>query len=215
MIVGANSVPLQQTGIERPAPARAQAETSVPDEAGDALARLDNFVESAALSRKAFAEDRLAHLKEQMNTLSLFNLAPGFLVGHTARMARELESAATDFAASFKTLAGLEQQADTQVPATSADAAEPPERVVPKAYLDVLAEDTPVIARMSSEDAETAASFMNTAYLLRGVVEMMTDDSKDSASVRWSADSARDSTARVTNIMARLEGPSAFSKVYW
>lgn len=215
MIVGANSFTVQRTSVERPAVARTPAEILSADEPSDALSRLDNFVESAAQSRKAFAEDRLAHLKEQMNTLSLFNLAPGFLVGHTARMAKELEAAATDFASAFKTLAGLEQPASTQDPAASADASVPPERSVPKAYLDILSEDAPVIARMSAEDAETAASFMNTAYQLRNVVEMMADDSKDSASVRWNADSARDSTARVSDIMTRLEGPSAFNKVYW
>ena len=55
-----------------------------------------------------------------MNTLALFNLAPGFLAGHSARMAKELESAATDFAASFKTLAdlGLKPELD---PATAAE----------------------------------------------------------------------------------------------
>jgi len=211
MIVGANSFTVQRTSVERPAPASAPAEILSADEPSDALSRLDNFVESAAQSRKAFAEDRLAHLKEQMNTLSLFNLAPGFLVGHTARMAKELEAAATDFASAFKTLAGLEQPASTQDPAASV----PPERSVPKAYLDILSDDAPVIARMSPEDAETAASFMNTAYQLRNVVELMADDSKDSASVRWSADSAKDSTARVSDIMTRLEGPSAFNKVYW
>ncbi len=215
MIVGANSFTVQKTSFERPAPASAPAENLSTDEPSDALARLDDFVESAAQSRKAFAEDRLAHLKEQMNTLALFNLAPGFLVGHTARMAKELEAAATDFASAFKTLAGLEQPASTQDLAASADATVPPERSVPKAYLDILSDDAPVIARMSPEDAETAASFMNTAYQLRNVVELMADDSKDSASVRWSADSARDSTSRVTDIMARLEGPSAFNKIYW
>jgi len=206
MIVSANLVTIQNTSVERPAPARAAADVPVQDEASDALARLDNFVESAALSRKAFAEDRLEHLKEQMNTLALFNLAPGFLVGHTARMAKELESAATDFASAFKTLAGLEQPTNME---------QATDGTVPRAYLDVLADDAPVNARLNTEDADTAASFMNTAYQLRSVVEMMSDESRDSASVRWSADSARDATSRVTNIMVRLEGPSVFNKVYW
>jgi len=206
MIVGTNTVTVQRTTVERPAPARAAADVPAQDEASDALARLDNFVESAALSRKAFAEDRLEHLKEQMNTLALFNLAPGFLVGHTARMAKELESAATDFASAFKTLAGLEQPPNME---------QATDGTVPGAYLDVLADDAPVSARLNTEDTETAASFMNTAHQLRSVVEMMSDDSRDSASVRWSADSARDATSRVTNIMVRLEGPSVFNKVYW
>lgn len=206
MIVGANLVTVQNTPLQRPTPAPAPVDVAAQDEASDALTRLDNFVESAALSRKAFAENRLEHLKEQMNTLALFNLAPGFLVGHTARMARELESAATDFASAFKTLAGLEN------PANIEQASDGP---VPRVYLDVLADDAPVSARMNSEDAETAASFMDTAYQLRGVVEMISNGSRDSASVRWSADSARGATSRVTNIMARLEGPSAFNKVFW
>ncbi|MCY0147852.1 hypothetical protein OEG84_09030 [Hoeflea sp. G2-23] len=176
------------------------------DEALDSLALLDNFVESAALGRKAFAEDRLKHLKEQMNTLSLFNLAPGFLAGHTARMAKELESAASDFASAFKTLAGLEQPAN---PGTATDGS------VPTAYLEVMDDDAPLTARMSPEDAETAASFMNTAYQLRGVVELISDDARDSANMRRSADSARNTTDHVMTIMARLEGPSVFNKTFW
>jgi len=206
MIVGANFVTVQNTTVERPAAARAPVDAPAQDEASDALAKLDNFVESAALSRKAFAEDRLKHLKEQMNTLALFNLAPGFLVGHTARMAKELESAATDFASAFKTLAGLQQPTNME---------QATDGTVPGAYLDVLADEAPASARMNPQDAETAASFMDTAYQLRGVVEMMSDESRDSASARWSADSARDATSRVTSIMARLEGPSVFNKVYW
>ena len=121
-------------------------------------------------------------------------------------MAKELESAATDFVSAFKTLAALEQ------PGNMEQASDGP---VPKAYLEILADDTPVNARLNTEDAETAASFMNTAYQLRSVVEMISDESRDSASARWSTDSARNATSRVTNIMVRLEGPSAFNKVYW
>jgi hypothetical protein len=206
MIVGANLVTIQSTTVERPAPARASVDVPAQDDASDALAKLDNFVESAALSRKAFAEDRLKHLKEQMNTLALFNLAPGFLAGHTARMAKELESAATDFASAFKTLAGLEQPTNMEQAADS---------TTPRAYLDILADDAPVNVRMNTEDAETAASFMNTAHQLRSVVEMISSESRDSARIQWSTDSAKDSTSRVGSLMARLEGPSAFNKVFW
>jgi hypothetical protein len=206
MIVGSHLVSIQSTPVERPAPARASVDTPAQDDASDALAKLDNFVESAALSRKAFAEDRLKHLKEQMNTLALFNLAPGFLAGHTARMAKELESAAIDFATAFKTLAGLEQ------PSKIEEAADNP---LPAAYLDILAETTPVSARLNTQDMETAASFMDTAYQLRSVVEMISADSPDDARLQWSTDNARDSTSHVSSIMARLEGPSGFNKVFW
>jgi len=209
MIVSATAYSLSKAAPERAMPAAAStADTSVEDATPDPLTMLDNFMESAAQSRKAFAEDRLKHLKDQMNTLALFNLAPGFLAGHSARMAKELESAATDFAASFKTLAdlGLKPELD---PATAAESSPP------LAYLDVMLNDAPASATMNAKDAETAASFMSAAYLLRGVVELMADDTRDSPGVRRNADSARDATARVTDIMARLEGPSAFNKVYW
>ncbi|MGJ8573057.1 MAG: hypothetical protein ACSHXI_20415 [Hoeflea sp.] len=206
MIVGANLVSNQTTTVERPLPARASTVVPAQNEATDPLAALDNFVESAALSRKAFAEDRLNHLKEQMNTLALFNLAPGFLAGHTARMAKELESAATDFATAFKTLAGLEQPSTMEQATDSA---------MPRAYLDILADDTPVNVRLNTQDAETAASFMDTAYQLRSVVEMISSESRDNARLQWSTDSAKDSTSRVSSIMARLEAPSAFNKVFW
>jgi len=206
MIVGANPFTYQNTALERPAPARASTDVLAQDEASDPLAKLENFVESAALSRKAFAEDRLKHLKEQMNTLALFNLAPGFLAGHTARMAKELESAATDFATAFKTLAGLEQPSNMEQPA---------DNPLPSAYLDILAEDAPVNARLNPQDMETAASFMDTAYQLRSVVEMISSESPDNARLQWSTDSAKDSTSRVSSIMTRLEGLSGFNKVFW
>mgnify|MGYP003640538721 CR=1 FL=1 len=212
MIVSAFSYSVGKAASERATPTSAPspaAQAGTTEETGsDPLAMLDDFMESAAQSRKAFAEDRLKHLKEQMNSLMLFNLAPGFLAGHTARMAKELESAATDFATSFKTLAdlGLKPELD---PATAAESS--PQL----AYLDVLLDDVPASAAMSTEDADTAASFMSAAYLLRGVVEMMADETKDSPGVRRNADAARDATARVTDIMVRLESPSAFNKIFW
>ena len=206
MIVGANLGTVQTTALQRPAPARAAVDVVPQNDASDALAKLDNFVESAALSRKAFAEERLEHLKEQMNTLALFNLAPGFLAGHTARMAKELESAATDFATAFKTLAGLEQ------PASAQPASDSP---LPSAYLDVLTDEAPLSARLNTEDTETATSFMTTAHQLRSVVEMISSESRDNARIQWSTDSAKDSTSRVSSLMARLEGPSVLNKVFW
>ena len=210
MIVSANAYSFSKASAERPTAAGAPSvqTTANVDAAPDPLAVLDNFMESAAQSRKAFAEDRLKHLKEQMNSLMLFNLAPGFLAGHTARMARELESAATDFATSFRTLADLGLKPDLD-PATAAESSPP------LAYLEIMLNDAPVSATMNTKDADTAASFMSAAYLLRGVVEMMADETQDSASQRRNADDARDATARVSDIMTRLESPSAFNKITW
>ena len=175
--------------------------TDSGDSASDALERLGNFAESAAQSRKAFAEERLKHLKEQMNTLSLFNLAPGFLTDHSARMARELESAARDFSASFKTLSNLDQ-------APEADAG------LPSAYLDVTL-DVSDSNRLTPEDAETAASFISTAQQLRSVVDMASEQSGNRFNGQRTADEARDATARVVDLIAGLEGPSRFDRIYW
>ncbi|MBU4530021.1 MAG: hypothetical protein KUA43_03640 [Hoeflea sp.] len=227
MIVSANAYSVSKPVTERPAAmgtssATAQTGTASEDAGPDPLTMLDDFMESAALSRKAFAEDRLDHLKEQMNTLALFNLAPGFLVGHSARMAKELEAAATDFASSFKTLAGLGrlpggEQAGSQVNGLAATDDKTPAMspALPLAYLDILGDDAPGRYRLSEQDLETAASFMSTAHHLRGVVEMMADDARDKPVTRWNAETARDATSRVVDIMVRLEGPSAFNKVYW
>ncbi|MDZ7602568.1 MAG: hypothetical protein U1A06_14445 [Hoeflea sp.] len=221
MIVSAQTLSLSKVAPERTTPTGAPASTAktgAPEEAKtpDPLTMLDDFMESAALSRKAFAEDRLKHLKEQMNTLALFNLAPGFLVGHSARMAKELESAASDFATSFKTLADLGRLPGAE-PSASPDATgdRPRASALPSAYLDILGDDAPGRYRLSGEDLETAASFMITAHNLRNVVELMADDSRDKPVTRWNADSARDATSRVVNIMVRLEGASAFNRVYW
>ena len=208
MIIAATPYAAAATATERTATASStvatgnDAETGTGDAASDALARLDDFVESAALARKAFAEDRLKHLKEQMTTLSLFNLAPGFLVDHSARMARELESAAEDFASSFKTLSGL-----SQAPAE--------DTAMPSAYLDVSNDDKSGDLRPTTEDADTASSFADMALQLRGVVEMASDWSRDNAHTRRSADDARGATSRVVDIMARIQNPSAFTKLYW
>ena len=222
MIVSATAYSLSKAAPERatqdgaPTTVATQADGGSEDTASDPLKMLDNFMESAALSRKAFAEDRLKHLKEQMNTLALFNLAPGFLVGHSAQMAKELESAATDFAASFKTLADLGRTpGGTPDESPAATDAETKTSALPAAYLDILGDDAPGRYRLSGEDLETAASFMSTAHHLRGVVEMMADDARDKPITRWNADSARDATSRVVDIMVRLEGPSAFDRVYW
>lgn len=179
----------------------AAATPAVADAPFDPLAGLEDFVESAARSRKAFAEERLKDLQEQMTKLSLFDLAPGFLVDHTARMATQLESAAGDFADSFKVL-GEPRQSGSQ------------ETALPQSYLDVMNTDTASGFVLSTEDADTAAGFMNMAEQLRYIVELAAGDQDERDDVWGSADSARDATSRVTDLMVRLEGPAAFTKTF-
>ncbi|OCW58567.1 hypothetical protein [Hoeflea olei] len=208
MIIGAASSLLSGTPIDRSARTSAPvaSQPAAPEAAGDAsdpLASLANFVESAAQSRKAFAEERLKHLKEQMNTLALFNLAPGFLAGHSARMAKELEAAAGDFASSFKTLSDL--GAEAMIGAVFAKLFADP--ALPAAYLDVIDAEAPAPLVMKAEDAETAASFADTARRLRFVVDLAEDAHGDRFTPSDTAQGARESTSRVVDLMARLATP--------
>ena len=202
MIIGAASTLEAKPRLERTA--LASQTPAVADAPFDPLAQLEDFVESAARSRKAFAEDRLKFLNEQMTKLSLFNLAPGFLVDHTARMARELESAAEDFAGSFKVLGEPRPSASQEATTT-----------VPQSYLDVMNTDIGSGFVLSKEDSETAQTFMNTADQLRHIVELASSEQDERKDVWGSADSARNSTSRVSDMMVRLEGPATFSKSYW
>lgn len=224
-LASVSSRPLQErttTGESTAEPAR---------DPSDPLALLENFVESANLSRKAFAEDRLKHLKEQMNTLMLFNLAPGFLVDHSARMARELESAAGDFAKAFKAL-GAEAQSSPQVPFPdgSSDAAAgaqadsgPGETAnVPPAYLEILGgltathQEQPVQQPFANQqDAETMASFISVARQLSSVVDLATEGAEQNRTVEQSAADTRASASRVVDSMARLQGPLTAGVNYW
>ncbi|PWV99236.1 hypothetical protein DFR52_104529 [Hoeflea marina] len=204
MILASTSSTAPRPAPERVASAAMSASGVADADPSDPLAQLEDFVESAARSRKAFAEDRLKFLGEQMTKLSLFNLAPGFLVDHTARMARELESAAGDFAGSVRTLAGTEQDSGAAAPSQ-----------LPQSYLDIL--DGSIgsgSVKLSSEDEETAVRFMNTAEQLRFIAELAASDQDGRADIWGSADSARDATARVTGIMLGLEGPGAFVRTF-
>lgn len=221
----ASSRPLQERSQTTGTPAEPTPDPSDP------LAVLENFVESANLSRKAFAEDRLKHLKEQMNTLMLFNLAPGFLVNHSARMARELEAAAGDFAKAFKAL-GTEGQSPSQEPSMDGSggaAADDPigsapasSGSVPPAYLEILGSITASnsdqpgkLQVMNQQDAETLAGFTSVARHLSSVIELAMNDDEQNHTLEQTAADAKASASRVVDTMARLQGPSASALLYW
>lgn len=190
----APNVPLSKPG--------SGAGTRIADDASDPLAILENLVEDAARSRKVLAEDRLKHLNEQMRTLSLFDLAPGFLASHSARMASELESAASDFAGAFKTLA-------------NGDPGNAPDGNLPDAYSEVMAQNPDGSLRPTTEDTETAGRFASTAQMLRSILNFaMLEDEPDNTSA-WAIEHARDATTRVERLMANLQAPSASPGTYW
>jgi hypothetical protein len=107
MLVGAIHTITKAPLSERTAPAYEQPD----DNTSGALDRLGNLTEAAAHSRKAFAEERLKQLREQMNKLMLFDMAPSVQAGRSAQFARKLKAAAEDFAGAFEALAAPAQAA--------------------------------------------------------------------------------------------------------
>ena len=212
MIVGAHIHTATKTAAERTAASNAPdvplskpssgVGTRIADDASDPLAILENFVEDAARSRKAIAEDRLKHLNEQMRTLSLFDLAPGFLASHSARMASELESAASDFAGAFKTLA-------------NGDPGSSPDDYLANAYSETMAQYAGDGLRPTTEDAETAGRFASTAQMLRSILDFATQENESGNASAWTIEHARDATARVERLMANLPVSSASPGTYW
>ncbi|WP_299860847.1 hypothetical protein [uncultured Hoeflea sp.] len=210
MIVGAHIHSATKTAAERTAASNApnaplaETGTGTPttDNASDPLAILGNFVEDAARSRKALAEDRLKHLDEQMRTLSLFDLAPGFLASHSARMASELESAASDFAGAFKTLA-------------NGDPGSSPDEYLANAYSETMAQDAGDGLRPTPEDTETAGRFASTAQMLRSILDFATQENESGNASAWTVEHARDATTRVERLMANLQASSVSTGTYW
>ena len=199
MIVGATNAITKAPLTERTAPASRPA----GDDPSDALNRLGNLTESAAHSRKAFAEERLKQLREQMSKLMLFDLAPRALAGQSAQFARELRAAAEDFSAAFEALAGIRQPETTGL------------SLAQQAYLDL--DDEPLTAgpTANAEDIETMASFASTAQQIDSMAERAGGrlDPRDGASAL--ATDARKAAASVVNLMTRISNAAAPRSFYW
>lgn len=199
MIVGATNAITKAPLTERTAPASRPA----GDDPSDALNRLGNLTESAAHSRKAFAEERLKQLREQMSKLMLFDLAPRALAGQSAQFARELRAAAEDFSAAFEALAGIRQPETTGL------------SLAQQAYLDL--DDEPLTAgpTANAEDIETMASFASTAQQIDSMAERAGGrlDPRDGASAL--ASDARKTAAGIVSLMTRISNAAAPRSFYW
>lgn len=200
MIVGATNAITKAPLTERTAPASRPA----GDDPSDALNRLGNLTESAAHSRKAFAEERLKQLREQMSKLMLFDLAPRVLAGQSAQFAKELRAAAEDFSAAFEALAGIRQPETTGL------------SLAQQAYLDLDGEPQAAIPTGNAADIETMASFASTAQQIDSMAERAGGrlDPRDSASSALATD-ARKTAAGVVNLMTRISNASGSRSFYW
>lgn len=200
MIVGVTRAIAPEPTMQRLAPSNQQPE----DKTSDALDRLGNFAESAAQTRKALAEQRLRQLREQMNKLALFDLAPGVLAGQSAQLAKELKAAATDFAGAFHTLAGIRQPVAPEM------------SLAQQAYLDL--DDAPIAVNpgMSTADHETATSFTDAARQIAGMAEKAAGrfTARDGAFFELSG-SARKSASDVIDLMKQLGDTPGSRAFFW
>jgi hypothetical protein len=157
-----------------------------------------DFIRSAAESRKEFARDRLKALREQMATLSLFAMKPAAMAQFSARMAHELEGAATDFARSVRT---LDDDRRAVMPGTPAEA-----------YGDVTETATPERYTLNDADRETAASFTAAARHIEILTENALERTRDKGVIDR-AEQARTDALGVIALMDRLEGKGLLEPV--
>lgn len=190
--------------ISPPASARKtlQDTTSGEDRSGT-VDRLENFAESAAQSRKAFAEERLKQLKEQMNKLILFDMAPGAMAGQSAQLAKELKSAASDFASSFEALS------TTRKPAAEGLS------LAQQAYLGLDFSDDATPSSLDPADLETASSFVTAAKQIAGMAERASGKSGSTDGLMQLASETRDAASGIIEMMSRLTSAPARQSFSW
>lgn len=192
------------TTISPPAGARKtlQDTTSGEDRSGT-VDRLENFAESAAQSRKAFAEERLKQLKEQMNTLILFDMSAGAMAGQSAQLAKELNSAASDFASAFETLSGTRQPAAEGL------------SLAQQAYLGLDYSDDVTHSSLDQADLETASSFVTAAKQIASMAERANSKNDTTDGLAQLATSTRDAASGVIEMMSRLTSAPARQSFSW
>ena len=199
MIVGAIQARAPEQAMQRTGPAYQQTDS----DSAEALERLGNFSEAAAHSRKAFAEDRLKQLREQLNKLMLFDMAPGALAGQSAQLARELKSAAGDFAESFKALAEHRPQASAGM------------SLAQQAYLGLDEPQELAAPAVSRSDVEAAAGFADTARQLAGLADKVESRLHPREGAAAYAKTARNDASAVVEMMAELNDTAIPRTYFW
>ncbi|TDH34244.1 hypothetical protein E2A64_16345 [Pseudohoeflea suaedae] len=158
-----------------------------------------DFLRSAAESRKEFSRERLKALRQQVTTLSLFAMKPSAMAQFSSQMAKELEGAASDFARSVRTLGEDRRSFMPETPA--------------EAYQEI-ADTGSALERhvLTDEDRETAASFSAAARQ----IELLTDNALERSSepgVTDKAKRARSDALGVVELMNRLDGKGLLEPV--
>ena len=175
------------------------AESAADTETQDPALSLEDFVRAGAESRKAFAQDRLIQLKEQMTTLMLFSMKPEALKHLSAQFGRELESAATDFSRAVRTLGDQEQFSTTGT--------------LEENYLETGDSVAPGNFGLSEADRETANGFISAAGMINSLVEI-SRQTEDDFTDRRESDNTRQSVENVVRMMTRLDTKGLLDPVY-
>ena len=192
------------TTISAPATARRTLQdTASGDDRSGIVDGLENFAESAAQSRKAFAEERLKQLKEQMNKLMLFDMAPGAMAGQSAQLAKELNSAASDFASAFEALSGTRQPAAEGL------------SLAQQAYLGLDFSDDARPSSLDPADLETAGSFVTAAKQIAGMAERASSKSGSTDGLMQLASETRDAASGIIEMMSRLTSAPPRQSFSW
>lgn len=156
----------------------AQPVSEKSDRAAQALEVMRTITEAAPEERKALAREKLERLKEELLKLMQFGISPALTARRAAQIARDVGGAAGEFAAATRQTAAQE----TSNPATSASTQaaatiEAAPVAVPRAYLSVL-EDASPVGTLSKDDQETIDSFRQFGQTLRDVLEGPTLDTR-------------------------------------
>jgi len=176
------------------------AESAESTQTQDPVLSVEDFVRAGAESRKAFAQDRLLQLKEQMSTLMLFSMKPEALKHLSAQFARELESAATDFSRAVRTLGDQQQFAEVGS--------------LKDAYFDTSDSMTTASFGLNEADRETANGFISAAGMINSLVEI-SHQSNDDMADRRQTDTTSRSVENVVRMMTRLDTKGLLEPIYW
>lgn len=146
--------------------------------ASDALNALRDIADSGPRERKAQAEEKLKRLKEEMTQLMRWGFASGPMAQRSLQLAKELGSAATQFADAVSKQVGMAsgstgaQASDTSLNSgrTAETAANDAQSALPQAYRDIIS-DAPSGKSLSIQDHETLADFRGAAQQLTFMLE--------------------------------------------
>jgi len=210
--------PLRQQRLSPESTPSGDALTGKQQSASDALDALKGLAESGPRERKAMAEEKLKRLQEQMTALMRWGFAPGATAQRTLQLAKELGSAAAQFAdavsagkaaRSSSGLSATIPDASTDAPADSAvsvsDETGANETALPQAYRDVMTDELPG-QTLSSGDQDTVTDFRSAASQLKFMLEDAARKLRDGRRPAAFTETGKEHFAGIDRTLSALDG---------